>query len=370
MGRLLLADPHLPNKLAANRADDARPCINCYTCVSCIYVGVPTRCAVNPETGLEYLRIEKRPVLKRRFVVVGGGPAGMEAALRLDALGQAVILIEKGDRLGGALRFAALGYEPNEKLLDWLRDRIARSGVEVRLKTEADPALLADLEPDEVFVATGAVRETPPIPGGDLPHVFSGDDMRNMMLGESSEALQRKTGLGARIATKVGAVSGLTANLDFVRKATRRWMPLGERIVIIGGELVGLELAEFLIERGRRVTVIEESANFGRGLTVVRRARLIPELVEHGAVLQGGASDVRILPAGVAFLDRNGQAQTVAADHVIVAKGARGDSQLADRLREAGYSVREFGDGAGVGYIEGAIRGAAEAVSASLAAEA
>lgn len=363
MGRKVLADPHLPRKLAEGRPDLVRPCIYCYTCVSAIYERKIMRCAVNFETGFEYLRPNANPPRGQRIVVVGGGPAGMEAARRLDLAGNKVTLIEKGDRLGGTLRFAALAYEPNERLLHWLRDQIKNSGVEVMLKTEATPELVKSLNPDAVYVATGAVRDMPPIPGNDLPHVLSGDDLRKMMLGETSEEVKRKTSLVTRLATKIGAATGMTANIDFVRKATRQWMPLGDRIVIIGGELVGLELAEFLNERGRKVTVIEEGPKFGRGLLLVRRLRLIPELREHGVALHANAKDVRITTEGVVFTDEGGQTQTIPADHVIVARGARGDSTLADQLRAAGLNVEEFGDGTGVGYIEGAVRGGAEAAT-------
>lgn len=363
MGRKILADPHLPRKLAEGRPDLVRPCIYCYTCVSAIYVRQQVRCAVNSETGFEYLSPSATPPHGKRVVVIGGGPGGMEAARRLDAEGNRVTLIERSDRLGGTLRFASLAYEPNQRLLNWLRDQIANSGVEVMLKTEATPELVKSLQPDEVYVATGAVRDMPPIPGGDLKHVLSGDDLRKMMLGETSEEVKRKTSLVTRLATKIGAATGMTANIDFVRKATHQWMPLGDRVAIIGGELVGLELAEFLMERGRKVTVIEEGPKFGRGLLLVRRMRIIPELREHGVALHANAKDVRIVPEGVQFTDETGQAQSIAADHVIVARGARGDSTVADQLRDAGLTVHEFGDGTGVTYIEGAVRGATEAVT-------
>jgi 2,4-dienoyl-CoA reductase-like NADH-dependent reductase (Old Yellow Enzyme family)/thioredoxin reductase len=363
MGRKILADPDLPRKLAEGRADDILPCIYCYTCVSTAYVGKPVRCAVNPETAYEYLRPAAKAPAPKRFVVVGGGPAGMEAARRLARAGHRVVLLEKADRLGGTLRLAALAYAPNERLLDWLLRQIAGSTVEVRLKTDATPELVRSLEPDSVIVATGAVRDMPPIPGSDRDHVLSGDDMRTLILGESSESLTRKIGVGARLATRLGAATGMTANLDFVRKATRGWMPLGDRIVIIGGELVGLELAEFLAERGRTVTVVDEAPKFGAGLTLVRRMRLLSELREHGLGLFPQAADIRITAEGVSFIDSSGQQRLAAADHVIVAKGARGDSGVADRLRAAGLAVDEVGDGTGIGYIEGAMRGAADLVA-------
>lgn len=364
MGRLLLADPHLPRKLAAGEAESVRPCIYCYTCVSAIYFRDPVRCAVNPDTAFEYLRREDKPA-PRRYVVVGGGPGGMEAAVRLDRQGHQVTLLESSGRIGGTLQFAALAYAANERLLDWQRRNIERSGVEVRLNTLATPELVASLKPDAVLVATGVLRTMPPIPGADQPHVFSGDDMRRLVTGQSSPELRRKVGLPVRIATRLGAATGLTANLGFVRKATRWWMPpLGKRIVVIGGGLVGLELAEFLNERGRSVSVVDDVRRFGAGLLLVRRMRLLEELKEHGVVMFPGASEISIGADAVRFTGKDGTPQFIAADHVVVAKGVSENTALADQLRRAGFRVHAFGDCTGVSYIEGAIRGAADAVAA------
>jgi NADPH-dependent 2,4-dienoyl-CoA reductase/sulfur reductase-like enzyme len=363
MGRKLLADPDLPAKLAAGRPETIRPCIYCYTCVSTAYLREQVRCAVRSETGYEDLDWSPAAV-PGHVVVIGGGPGGMEATRRLRAAGARVTLIEKSDRLGGTLRFAGLAYEPNERLLNWLRREVEASGADIRLKTAATPELVASLKPDKVIVATGAVRDMPPIPGNDQDFVLSGDDLRGMMLGEESESIRRKTSWTTRIATKVGAATGATANLELVRKATHAWMPLGKRVVIIGGELVGCELAEFLMERGRDVTIVGEASKMGGGLLIVRRMRLLAELKEHGVAMFASASGIRIEKNAVAFTDADGAAQTVPADHVVVAMGAHGDSTLADALRAAGQDVVEIGDGTGVTYIEGAIRGAAEAVAA------
>lgn len=365
MGRKLLADPHLPRKLTEGATEKVRPCVYCYTCVSAIYMGQPTRCAVNAGLGNEF---EGEPPMAgatpRRVAVIGGGPGGMESARRLAALGHKVTLIEKSDRLGGTLRFASLAYEPNERILEWLRREVKEAGIDVRLSTVATPDLLRSIGADAVIVATGAIRDMPPIPGNDQDHVYSGDDMRRMMLGESSEELKRKTGLFTRIATKVGAATGATANLALVRKATHAWMPLADTVTIVGGELVGLELAEFLSERGRTVNVIEEAPRMGKGLTLVRRMRLMAELAEHGVGLHAGASDIVIGKDSVSFTDASGARQTVPAGNVVVAKGAHGDLSLAEALRAAGFEVHAIGDANGVGYIEGAMHGARGAVRA------
>jgi 2,4-dienoyl-CoA reductase-like NADH-dependent reductase (Old Yellow Enzyme family)/NADPH-dependent 2,4-dienoyl-CoA reductase/sulfur reductase-like enzyme len=364
MGRKLLADPHLPRKLAEGRRDEVRSCIYCYTCISAIYLGADTRCAIRPETGREFEQWPQPNDSSRHVVVIGGGPGGMESTRRLGELGHKVTLLEARERLGGTLRFAALAYEPNERLLNWLTREVEESGADLRLGTMATPELLASLKPDAVIVATGAVRGMPDIPGNHHDHVLSGDDLRGMMFGETSDAIKRKTSLFTRVATKVGAATGATANLDLVRKATRAWMPLGDKVVIIGGELVGLELAEFLSERGRTVTVVDDQPNFGKGLSVLRRMRLIPELAEHGVRLEPGAQGIAIGKDAVTWIDAGGAAQSAACDTVIVAKGAQGDSSVADVLRAAGHEVHLIGDAGGVGYIEGAMWGAARAVNA------
>ena len=362
MGRKLLADPALPQKLAEGRREDVRPCIYCYTCISAIYMGEAVRCAVNPE-----LSHECEPALPeigtQHVVVIGGGPGGMEATRRLAALGHRVTLIEESDRLGGTLRFASLAYEPNERLLDWLRREVGKTSAEVRLATRATPELIASLAPDAVIVASGARRDMPAIPGSERDHVLSGDDLRALMFGQSGEALKRKTSMFTRLAAKVGAATGASANLAVVRKATRTWMPLGERVVIIGGELVGVELAEFLLERGREVTVVDETPRFGKGLPLVLRMRLLAELAEHGARLEPGAKDIAIAEDAVTWTGAEGAVQSAACDTVIVAKGAHGDTALADELRAAGHAVHMVGDMTGVSYIEGAMHGAAAAVA-------
>jgi NADPH-dependent 2,4-dienoyl-CoA reductase/sulfur reductase-like enzyme len=283
----------------------------------------------------------------------------MEAARRLSERGHVVTLIERSDRLGGTLRFAAIAYAPNERLLDWLERGVAGAGINVRLGTDATEELLRELSVDAVVVASGARRELPPMPGANLRHVLGGDELRALVLGETLPGLDRKFGLATRLAAKAGAATGLTRNPAFIREATRRWLPLGKRIVIIGGDLVGLELAEFLAERGRTVTVIDESATFGRGLTIVRRWRVLDELRQLGVALLPGYRDIAITSSAVMATGSEGGRLEYPADHVIVAKGAVGDLSLAQRLERAGFETHAIGDCNGVAYIDGAMRSAA-----------
>lgn len=361
MGRKLLADPDLPNKLASGNSAGVRPCIYCYTCISQIFFSRPVKCAVNPETGFERERALKAAPRARKMVVVGGGPAGMEASRRLAAQGHQVTLVEASDRLGGTARFASIAYAPNAGIVDWLRREVSNApNISVRLGTEATVDLMRKLGPDHVVVATGARRAMPPITGANRDFVFNGDEMRSLMLAQNLDSLDGKIDATTRLAVRLGRLTGLTNRPAFVREASRRWMPLGKRIVIIGGELVGMELAEFLAQRGRQVTIVDQAERMGAGLQVVRRWRVLDELHHLGVTMLTDAQHIEIGDHVVRYANPGGQVRTLAADHVIVAQGATGDTRLADSLVAAGFSVDVIGDANGVGYIEGAMQDAAE----------
>ena len=158
---------------------------------------------------------------------------------------------------------------------------------------------------------------------------------------------------------KWGSKTGLTGKLGLLREGSKFWMPIGKRVVILGGELVGLELAEFLAKRGRQVTVLEDSSRVGRGLPLVRRFRVIDECHELGVALLTNTADARIGEHSVTYTNDSGQERTIGADTVIVAKGATGDDSVADMLERDGFTVHRVGDCTGVGYTEGAMRDAA-----------
>ena len=147
-------------------------------------------------------------------------------------------------------------------------------------------------------------------------------------------------------------------------------MPLGRRVVLIGGGLVGCELAEFLLERGRSVCVLEEGDVLGVGFAHPRRWRVLFELREHGATLETGARVVEIGSKSVRFErvaeDGNGAVEEVEADSVLIATGLAPNDSLAEALRAEGLSVVEIGDGREIGYIEGAIHGGFDAAGPDL----
>lgn len=360
MGRKLLADPELPNKLAAGKREEVRPCVYCYTCISQIFFSRPVKCAVNPETGFERERALSAAPLSRHIAVIGGGPAGMEAARRLAEQGHRVTLVEATSGLGGTARFASIAYAPNQGIVDWLKREVkSHAGITIRLKTRATPELLRQIAPDEVVVATGARRELPPIAGAERDNVFSGDEMRSLMLAQDLDKLGHKIDAKTRLMMRAGKLTGLTSRPGFIRTASEFWMPFGEHVAIIGGELVGLELAEFLAKRGRKVVVVDEAPRMGAGLQVVRRWRVLDELKHLGVKLLPGVSDIVIGDKNVSYANDFAQRRTIAADQVIIAKGAQGDTRIADMVRAAGFQVHSIGDANGVGYIEGAMQDAA-----------
>ncbi|MFM8768503.1 MAG: FAD-dependent oxidoreductase [Rubrivivax sp.] len=149
---------------------------------------------------------------------------------------------------------------------------------------------------------------------------------------------------------------GVTDSQQALKGLSKLWMPLGRRVVIIGGGLVGLELAEFLLERGREVTVLEPTDKPGRELSIVRRWRVLDTVRRHGQLHTQATVDA-IEAREVLWRDAQGAAQRTAADSVVLAIGAEPDHTLADSLSALGVPVTAVGDGAEVGYIEGAMHG-------------
>jgi 2,4-dienoyl-CoA reductase-like NADH-dependent reductase (Old Yellow Enzyme family)/NADPH-dependent glutamate synthase beta subunit-like oxidoreductase len=359
MGRKLLADPELPTKLAAGRSEDVRPCIYCYRCVGNIFVNRRVSCAVNPATGRE-AEFEIVPATAaKRVLVAGGGPAGMEAARVAALRGHRVTLCEKSGRLGGTALFSSLVYEANGKLVEYLETQIRALPIDVRLGQEVTPALARQLQPEVILVAVGARRTAPPIPGADRANVLSGDDLRSLLTGSDASVAAEKLSLRQRAMVKMGNLLGIADRLALTRELTRHWMPLGRRVTVIGGGLVGVELAEFLAERGREVTVLEESPVLATEMPLPRRWRVLYTLRQHGVQLLTGAAVEEITAAGVVYR-QGGERQTTPADHVIIATGVVENRSLADALRGLGAEVQLLGDCKGVGYIEGAMLDAAQ----------
>jgi 2,4-dienoyl-CoA reductase (NADPH2) len=284
----------------------------------------------------------------------------MEAACIAALRGHEVVLCEKSAQLGGTLRFAAVPYEPNEQLLRWLETRVSKLPIEVRLEQEATPDLVRELAPDVVIAAVGARRERASIPGAERTHVFDGDDLRELLSGAGSSQAKRGLSIAGRLAVGAGRMLGVTSDPAKLRRASFAYMPVGRRVAIVGGGLVGAELAEFLVERGREVVVIEEGPVIGLEMAHPRRWRVLHELREAGARLVTGARVREIGETTLCFEtgaapDAEPTVEEIPADTVILATGLEANPEPIERLRTAGVPLVAIGDATGVGYLEGAI---------------
>lgn len=283
IGRGLIADPDWPKKVLAGRYSDIRPCIACNACVDLVSNADEARCAVNPALGREgSWRIEVAPVA-RKVMVVGGGPAGMEAARVARLRGHDVTLWERSDDLGGKLDVA--GRAPSKEPVGLFRDYQSRVlgelGVEIRTGVEVTPEIVESESPDAVIVATGAEPLVPPIPGIDGHHVV---DAQAVLLGEV-QILE------------------------------------GERVGIIGGSATGVETAEFLMGVASEITILEMLPRVGRGVELITRKRLFRELVDGGVRISTECRVTGIEPTAIIFEEAGGDQGAIEVDRVILAIG-------------------------------------------------
>ena len=355
MGRQLLADPDLVNRLVDGRPDLIRTCINCFVCVAQNFWDGKPVCAVNAGLGHYDEEPPASVAVAKHVVVIGGGPGGLEAARVAAIRGHRVTLIERSKFVGGTARFSSLTTPMNAEFVRYLDASVRELGVTVRVQTTATVALVKSLEPDAVVVATGARRDRPDVPGSSLDHVMSGDDLRSLLTGDRDSEEGRKLPLHQRLAVAAGRKLGFTDDMNKVRELSKRWMPLGERVVVVGGGLVGIELAEFLAERGRHVVVLEESKYPGAEMAHPRRWRALHEARAHGVTIEVETTLVEISPKDVCISVR-GEQRRIPADNVIIASGVHSDTTFADDLRAEGMEVHVVGDAAEVGYIQGAVR--------------
>jgi 2,4-dienoyl-CoA reductase (NADPH2) len=359
MAGKLLADPDLPGKLGEGRPQDIRPCLCCYTCVGKIYLNQRVACTVNPAAGREVeflLHPTRRP---KQVLIAGGGPAGMEAARVAALRGHRVILCEKSDHLGGAAFFASLVYEPTGRLIEYLEEQLRALPVDMRLNQAVTPELVRSIAPDVVLVAVGSKRPTPPIRGANRPNVMGAEDLRGIVTGNGGSAVGAKPAFGPKAMVGLGGVLGDADQASLLRKLSRRWMPVGTRVVIVGSGLAGIGLAGFLSARDRNVTVLERGQKLAVEMALPRRWRTLHELRKRGITMLTGVWVDEITDAGVVYVRPDGEKHVAPADSVILASGATANNDLADALALAGPRVHVLGDCGGIGHIEGALMDAA-----------
>jgi NADPH-dependent 2,4-dienoyl-CoA reductase/sulfur reductase-like enzyme len=316
MGRAIQADPDLPKKLAAGKESEIRPCIRCNHCIETLSWADGVFCTVNPAVSREEEFAIKKAAKPKKVFVAGGGPAGMEAARVAALRGHQVTLYEKSNKLGGQLVQAAIPPHKSEinDLINYQKEQLKKLKVKVELGKELTPAEVKKAKADAVIVATGV---KPVVPGDEVP------------------------GLSAR-SNVVMAEDVLLGKAKVV----------GDRVLVIGGDLVGCEVAEFLADKGKQVTVARRTQFMANKMNPDMRLLLVDRLRQKGVRLLTGVQYQNVTDDGVAMHVRGGitsmaeiaadAMKNVPADTIVIAAGSTPNTDLADKLK--GVKVQSVGD--------------------------
>ncbi|MCV2395880.1 FAD-dependent oxidoreductase [Actinotalea sp. M2MS4P-6] len=286
LGRALVADPELPARVMAGQAGRVRPCVRCNACLDAVRAGRPLRCAVNPFAGEETVHAVRPVVRVRKVVVIGGGPAGLEAARMAAIRGHAVDLYEARPRIGGVLaRAASPGFKSELlALVSWYGAELADLGVTIHLGRTVRSGSHVLAEAEVVVLATGARPVRPEITGLDRPEVIDVLDVHGSAL--------------------------------------------GSRVVMIGGGLSGADTALDLAARGHRVTLVEAGDEIAPGSPSVSRAALLAGLEEQGVPVLTGTIVQAVDDLGVHAVGPDGPVE-LPTDSVVLAVGVLPSRELA-----------------------------------------
>lgn len=318
MSRALIADPYLPRKAAAGEADDIVPCLRCLNCTDNDNANRHFICSVNPllarEHRLGFGSDKCAAASKKRVLIVGGGPAGMQAAITASERGHDVLLVEKSDNLGGLLRFAdAVGIKQDlRKFKDYLVRKLSSSTVRVLYNAEVTDDLIESFRPDNILIATGSCPVTP-----------------DFIKGYEN----------ARHAS--------TVYFDISSERSKN-------IVIVGGGLVGVETGLYLTELSKNVTVLEATENIAGDSMGVYKLALLGKLREAGVNVITSAK-VTEIKAGEVTYEKDGSMQSLSCDTVLYAVGMRSVNDEYFRLYDKAPFVSIIGDAKKVGKVDGAI---------------
>lgn len=341
LGRSQLADPDYVNKVLKGESDNIRHCLSCEFCLDTLDNDRPIRCAINPETGreIEFRGIEKNDK-KKRVVVIGAGPAGMEAARVSKLRGHEVILLDKHEELGGTLNAAKV--PPHKEmigcLVDWYQRQLSILGIEVRLNTEVTENSLEQLKPDVVFLAVGA-HYIKRIPGSDLENVIN-----------AFQALTSPEQVGKRIVIVGGGASGAEV-ADYFSGS-------GVAVSVEGADGVGGDVI-FRTERvgsssDKEITIVEMLDTICSDLDVFCKDIVLTTLKENGVHMYSGCRVEEINEKGVRVYNMKQEREIfLPADTVILAGGLRANCE--NEYMDTPYPVIRVGDAIRAGKIKDAI---------------
>lgn len=318
IGRGLLADPEWPNKVRAGQVDRIRPCVGCHDgCMGRLETKKIVSCAVNPACSREN-EYRLHPALQsKKIMVVGGGVAGMEAARVAAIRGHKVTLFEKGGILGGHILEASVPdfKEDERRLLKWYEKELQEFGVEVRLNTTVDETLIDEFRPDDIILATGAKDRIPALPGIDSDIVMTACD---------SLANPAK---------------------------------VGQKVAVIGGGLVGCEIAIWLRQQGKEVVLVEMMEQI---LSVVfishANKMMLEDMIKYYDVDVRTATCVeKVTDNGIQARDKDGNLEEIPANTVIIAVGYLPELELYNKIKDRNEKIHVIGDASKVRNIMSAI---------------
>ena len=309
MARQTLADPYWPMKVKEGKEEDINYCISCLRCLFARGGGnqVVRHCTVNAMWGRELEYAELKPAgVKKKVMVIGGGPAGMEAARVASSRGHEVTLYEKGGELGGQLLVA--NVPPGKKKMLWPRDylvkQLRKQGVKIKLNTEVTLDTVKRGNPDSIIVATGAIPLTPSIPG-----------INNANVTLSWDILKGKA------------------------KIT------GKGVVILGGGMVGCETGELLAEQNNKIVIIEMLPKAANDVEPINRRVLMDSLEGLQVTILTDTKVIEINDQGVVVIDtKNGDRRLLEAEQIVVALGSAPEQSLAGQLEGKVDELHVIGD--------------------------
>jgi 2,4-dienoyl-CoA reductase (NADPH2) len=333
MGRSLIADPYLPQKAENGREKEIVHCIACAQgCFDNLFKLKPVECLCNPRAGREAESAFEKTRAPQKVIVIGGGAAGMSAALAASEKGHDVTLCEKSDRLGGQLYLASAppGREEFAELAGDLEYQVAISPIRVLLNQTVDESFIVNEKPDAVILATGALPIKPPVSGADLPHVVQAWDV-----------LQNKVRTGRRVVIIGGGAVGVETALFLAEKGTLS--PEALKFLIVN-KAEDFEYLYELATRGtKKIVVIEMIDKMGRDIGKTTRWGIMQDLGRKGIESRVTARALEITASHVAA-EVDGKIEKIPADTVVLATGAASHNPLQKMLEQKGIPCKVIGD--------------------------